>query len=229
MFRAGRNLGDKMPLQDERLERTTAARARAGWATGVVLGIALGALSVLVIARQVSFHWPGHWLGRSTQIDVSQPTVVRKIQQLQRLETVVYTMDKIVSGEKENAILPNFLAGDRLLMIVHGEVIAGVDFSALKSGDVTVSGKQARLRLPGGQVFTTRLDNARTRVYSRETGLLVPVDPNLESQVRQEAERQLLQAALLDGILKTAQANARTTLTSLLQGLGFEKVEFEGD
>ena len=222
-----RILGDEMPLQDERVG--TAARTRAGWTAGVVLGIAVGALSVLVIVRQVPFNWPSGWLGRKTQIDVSQPTVVNKIQQLQRLETVVYTMDKIVSGEKENAILPNFLAGDRLLMVVHGEVIAGVDFSALKSGDVTVSGKRVRLHLPDGQVFTTRLDNARTRVYSRDTGLLVPVDPNLESQVRQEAERQLYQAALLDGILKTAKGNARATLTSLLQGLGFEKVEFEGD
>jgi hypothetical protein len=53
------------------------------------------------------------------------------------------------------------------------------------------------------------------------------VDPNLETQVRQEAESQLQQAALLDGILKTANTNARSTLTSLLQGLGFERVEFE--
>jgi len=166
-------------------------------------------------------------LGRSTRVDVSQPTVVNKIQQLQRLETVVYTMDKVVSGEKGSAILPDFLAGDKLLMIVHGEVVAGVDFSGLKSGDVSVNEKQVRLRLPAPQVFTTRLDNARTRVYSRQTGLLVPVDPNLESEVRQEAERQLQQAALAGGVLKTAQQNAQSTLRSLLQGLGFVTVEFE--
>src|SRR5215475_13111355 len=90
------------------------------------LGIALGALGLTVIARQAapSFWngWAGRMLGRNTTIDVSQPTVVNKIQQLQRLETVVYTMDKVVSGQKENAILPDFLAGDRLLMVVHGEV-----------------------------------------------------------------------------------------------------------
>lgn len=197
----------------------------------LLLGIALGALGLMVIARQAapSFWsgWAGRLLGRTAQLDVSQPTVVNKIQQLQRLETVVYTMDKVVSGEKENAILPNFLAGDRLLMLVHGEVVAGVDFSGLKSGEVSVEGKKVWLHLPEAQVFSTRLDNARTRVYSRQTGLLVPVDPNLESQVRQEAERQLQQAALMDGILKTANANAHATLTSLLQGLGFEKVEFE--
>jgi len=202
--------------------RTTAA---------LFLGIFVGVLGLTMIARQAapSFwsRWAGRLLGRGTEIDVSQPTVVNKIQQLQRLETVVYTMDKVVSGERENPILPNFLAGDRLLMIVHGEVVAGVDFSGLKSGDVAVEERKVVLRLPPAQVFSTRIDNERTKVYSRQTGLLVPVDPNLETQVRQEAERQLQQAALLDGILKTANTNARSTLTSLLQALGFERVEFE--
>jgi hypothetical protein len=197
----------------------------------LLLGVVIGVLGLMVIGRQASPSfwngWAGRLLGRSTQVDVSQPTVVNKIQQLQRLETVVYTMDKVVSGEKESAILPNFLAGDRLLMVVHGEVVAGVDFSGLESGDVAVEEKKVVLRLPSAQVFSTRIDNARTKVYSRQTGLLVPVDPNLETQVRQEAERQLQQAALLDGILKTANTNARATLTSLLQGLGFERVEFE--
>lgn len=204
---------------------------RARWAVALLAGILVGVAGVALLSRQSeSSLWSrmvGGLLGRSTRVDVSQPTVVNKIQQLQRLETVVYTMDKVVSGEKGSAILPDFLAGDKLLMIVHGEVVAGVDFSGLKSGDVSVNEKQVRLRLPAPQVFTTRLDNARTRVYSRQTGLLVPVDPNLESEVRQEAERQLQQAALADGVLKTAQQNAQSTLRSLLQGLGFVTVEFE--
>lgn len=204
---------------------------RAKWIAAFVIGIFLGVAGLSFLLRQPeSSLWNrmlGGLLGRAVRVDVSQPTVVNKIQQLQRLETVVYTMDKVVSGEKESAILPDFLAGDKLLMVVHGEVVAGVDFSGLKSGDVSVSGKNVSLRLPPAQVFLTRLDNTRTRVYSRQTGLLVPVDPNLETQVRQEAERQLQQAALADGVLKTAQQNARTTLTSLLQGLGFSSVEFQ--
>src|SRR5208337_5067667 len=47
-------------------------------------------------------------------INVDQPTVVRQIQKLQRLETVSYTMDKIISGGHDNPILPKFLANDRL-------------------------------------------------------------------------------------------------------------------
>jgi len=196
----------------------------------LLLGLVLGAGGIAVLSRQSETSpWTrmlGGLLGR-TRVDLSQPTVVNKIQQLQRLETVIYTMDKVVSGEKENAILPDFLAGDRLLMLVHGEVVAGVDFGSLRNEDVAVNGKHVRLHLPDAQLFTTRLDSARTRVYSRQTGLLVPVDPNLESQVRQEAERQLQQAALADGILKTANQNGRMTLSSLLQGLGFSEVVFD--
>jgi hypothetical protein len=111
-------------------------------------------------------------------------------------------------------------------MMVHGEVVAGIDFSNLKPGDVKVDGKAVQLHLPAPEVFSTRIANDKTRVYSRQTGLLVPTDPNLETQVRQEAERQLQEAALADGILKTAQQNAASNLNGLLQGLGFEKIEF---
>jgi hypothetical protein len=161
-----------------------------------------------------------------TLLRIDQPTVVRQIQQLQRLETVSFTMDKIISGEHDNPYLPKFLVSDRLLLVVHGEVIAGVDLGKVQSDDVTVQGLSISLRLPEAQLLVTRLDNAQTRVYSRDTGLFSSPDPNLESEVRQEAERQLQEAAVAGDILKTAGGNARSTISSLLQGLGFKKVEF---
>src|ERR1700687_4496321 len=111
----------------------------------LVIGLLLGVLFVgwigwLVLSRNSGRAWLSHmWsavTGRTLSIDVSQPTVVDRIQRLQRLETVVYAMDKLVTGAKENPIFPDFLAGDRLLMMVHGEVVAGIDFSNLKPGDV---------------------------------------------------------------------------------------------
>ncbi len=161
-----------------------------------------------------------------TLIHIDQPTVVRQIQQLQRLETVSFTMDKIISGEHDSPYLPKFLVSDRLLLVVHGEVIGGVDLSKLQSADVVVQGQSISLRLPQAQILVTRLDNAQTRVYSRDTGLFSSPDPNLESEVRKEAERQLQEAAMQGDILKTADGNARSTISSLLQGLGFKKVDF---
>jgi uncharacterized protein DUF4230 len=171
----------------------------------------------------------GFWYMRRSGvvIDTSRPTVVRHIRQLQRLETVVYGMDKIVSGGQENRYLPKMLAGDRLLLIVYGEVTAGVDLGGIEARQVEISGRAVQISIPPAEIFSTRIDNDRTRVYARETGLFTHPDPNLESDVRREAERQVRQAALDGGILPTAAANARTTVTTFLKGLGFEQVEFK--
>lgn len=195
-------------------------RARTGVWSGVA-GFTLGFVLALLLALAAG--WVVFFRGGS-RVDVSQPTVVQQIQQLQRLETVVYSMEKIVTGAQESRFLPRLLVSDRLLLIVHGDVTAGVDLAALDPSQVSVNGKAVDLKLPEPIVFSTRVDNGRTRVYARETGLFSSPDPELESETRREAERQLTQAALDGGILKTAAANARATLTSLLQGLGFEAV-----
>jgi Protein of unknown function (DUF4230) len=196
-----------------------------------LVGVVLGGMIVVIASRVTSDSAAlGFWhalTARSSRIDLSRPAVVHRIQQLQRLETVVYSMDKIVVGQREGKLLPAFLVGDRLLLLAEGQVVAGVDFSQLQLTDVSLDRKTIRVRLPAAEVFFTRLDSQNTRVYSRETGLLVPVDPTLETEVRQQAEQQLHDAALQDGILNTAQQNARTTLAGLLKGLGFEDVEFD--
>lgn len=191
----------------------------------LLLGILLGALAFAVFARQAKTgvwdHLAAILTGRTLSIDTSLPTVVNKIQRLQRLETVSYSLDKIVEGNRQSSVLPDFLAGDKLLLVVHGESIAGIDLSQLKTSDVHIHGRDIQVHLPAPQIFVTSLDNAKTRVYSRTTGLLVPEDPDLESEVRAEAQKQIQEAALADGILKTASKNASAAVTTMLLGLGF--------
>lgn len=201
----------------------------------LALGILVGAVAALVVIGLAVWVSTGVGLLRllglsrsgATIIGVNQPAVVRQIQQLQRLETVNYTMDKIISGERDSPYLPKFLAGDRLLLVVHGEVIGGIDLARVQPRDVSVNGRSVSLRLPAAEIFSTRIDNAKTRVYSRDTGLFTSPDPNLESEVREAAERQLQQAALQDGVLKSAEQNAQSTLASMLKGLGFEQVAIQ--
>lgn len=161
---------------------------------------------------------------RITRIDTAQPTVVTQIRRLARLETVSYSMDKMVSGDREGRILPEILTGDRIVLEVHGEAVAGVDFNQLASSGVDISGRTIRVHLPPSQIFTVALDNAKTHVYQRRTGLLVPVDPTLEGEVRAQAVENLRQSALAGGILNTANQNACATVTRLLLGLGFSEV-----
>src|ERR1035437_7654581 len=224
---------DNAPLAKEPASRGTRGNSRNvySWVLGAFLGVVLtvvlaGALVWLSTGLGL-FHLIGMLRGGPTQIHVDQPTVVRQIQQLQRLETVSYTMDKIISGEHSNTYLPQFLAGDRLLLLVHGEVVGGINLMGLQPGDVLIKGQKVLIHLPAAEVFSTRIDNARTKVYSRDTGLFSSPDPNLESEVREEAERELQQAALQGGILKTAADNARSTISGMLHGFGFREVDIQ--
>lgn len=226
-MKSPRNTGIQSSMAETTPVDSPASPARALWlwlCGGVVLGLLLGLflIPVSVLAGARSAFGALH---RTTAIDTSAASVVEKIRQLSRLETVEYSIDKIVEGNRQAPGIPNFLAGDRLLLIAHGEVIAGVDLAALKKTDIRVDGDTVHIHLPAAQILIARIDNQRTRVYERTTGLLVPADPNLESQVRQAAEQQITQAALNDHILDQAQANAKVTITGLLYALGFRNVD----
>src|SRR3984957_20345962 len=146
------------------------SRSVYSWVPGAFLGafltvILLGA-AIWLSSGLGLLHLMGVLRGGRTQFNVDQPTVVHQIQQLQRLETVSYTMDKIISGEHANPYLPQFLAGERLLLVVHGEVVGGINLAALKPSDVVIRGGKVSIQLPLAEVFSTRIDNAKTRVYS---------------------------------------------------------------
>jgi len=209
---------------------TESRHTRAGLLAGLLLGAVLAAMAIGLLlwsytGASLAAFLRSPFAALRTRIDVSQPTVVQQIQRLQRLETVRFNMEKIVSGERESDYLPKWLVGDRLLLVVQGEAVAGVDLGKLRPADVTVIGRRVILLVPQAELFSTRIDNEKTRVYSRSTGVFSSLDPQLESEVRRAAERQLRDAALQSGILDHANLNARTTLTSFLHGLGFDQVE----
>jgi hypothetical protein len=211
-----------------------------GRASGVsffafLLALALGAATIIVFLRHARGGLPSRLAslitGQAAAPEITAPIVVGRIQRLSRLESVVYSLDTVVVGTRTSAVLPDLLAGDRLLLVVHGQAIAGVDLAELKPEAVRIAelptGRSIRLTLPPSKLFVTTLDNQHTRVYARSTGLLVPADRDLESDTRARAQGQLEQAALADGILDAARKNARATVTTLLQSFGFQQVEVD--
>ncbi|RSL16625.1 uncharacterized protein DUF4230 [Edaphobacter aggregans] len=211
----------------------TSGRGSSGTFLAFLLALVLGAAAMVVFLRQATTgilaRVADRITGRTATFDTSVPAVVQRIQRLSRLETVVYSTDTVVEGSKSSVVLPDLLAGDRILLVVHGQSIAGIDLAQLKPEDVRIDEKNGtrsiHVTLPASQLFATNLDNQHTRVYARSTGLLVPADQNLESDTRAKAEQQLQKSALDDGILDAARKNARATITTLLYSLGFNQVD----
>ena len=152
-------------------------------------------------------------------------TIINQIRPLARLETIQYTVEKVITAEVgQDSLAPLF--GDRLLFVGHGYVTAGVDLKNISSQDLVIEAGMIKVSLPAAEIFDATLDNDKSYVYDRETGLLTHGDINLETTARQTAEDQIRQAALDDGILAQAQANAETFLLSLLNKLGYSQVSF---
>ena len=153
-------------------------------------------------------------------------TIINEVQSLARLETIRYTVEKVVTAEVNQGVLGP-LFGDRLLFVAHGYVIAGIDMSKIKPDNLWLDGDVLHVRLPAAEVLVATLDNGKSYVYDRQTGLLTQADPSLESQARLSAEQEILKSALADGILEQATVNAKTYLTWFFEAAGYKQVTFE--
>jgi hypothetical protein len=156
-------------------------------------------------------------------------TLILRVRALSRLETIQYSMETIIEGGSDPGGLLSFLGigKEKLVLIVRGQVVGGVDFSRMEEDDIVVNGHKVTLYLPPAEVLVSRLDNKRTGVYEYEKGLFTRRDIQLESELRARAEEELVRRAVEDGILTQAEANAKAYLLLLLHALGFTEVEFQ--
>ena len=154
-------------------------------------------------------------------------TIVNDIRDLARLETVQYSVERVITAETGQGIF-SALFGDRLLFVAHGVLIAGVDLQKLGADDLWVTPDGAlHVRLPAPEIFIATLDNEKSYVYDRDTGLLTKGNTDLETEARRVAEQAITEAALEDGILEIAGENAELFFSLLLRDLGYDRVIFE--
>jgi hypothetical protein len=155
-------------------------------------------------------------------------TIIHEIRSLARLETIQYTMEKVITAEEGQGNL-SFLFGDKLIFVGHGTVIAGIDLSRMRPEDMRVENDVLYVRLPPAEIFVVDIDNEKSYVYDRETGILSKGDINLEKSARIAAEEEISKAVVEDGILNQAQENAESYMSRLLRGLGYPEVIFLHD
>jgi hypothetical protein len=153
-------------------------------------------------------------------------TIIREVQSLARLETIQYTVEKVITAEINQGVFGP-LFGDRLLFVARGYVIAGVDLSVMKTEDLRLEDGVLYVNLPDTEVFVATLNNDESYVYDRTTGILRKSDQDLETNARQVAEAEILNAAVEDGILLQAEQNAEVYLERLFNTLGYKEVVFE--
>ncbi|HEX2997246.1 MAG TPA: DUF4230 domain-containing protein [Anaerolineales bacterium] len=155
-------------------------------------------------------------------------TYINEVRALARLETIQYSIEKVITGETGGGTFQT-LFGDKILFVAHGTVIAGIDMEKLQPQDMRFENGVLTVKLPPAEIFIATLDNEKSYVYQRDTGILAKPDINLETLVRQSAEEEIRKGALEDGILQQAQTNAEAYLFKFFAALGYPNTIFVKD
>ena len=177
------------------------------------------ALAVFVVGIWLG----GRFAGKSAVREEQTDSVVEQIQTLSDLVTVKYVVEKVVILDDQK-----WYGENRVLLLAHGVVKAGIDLKKLKPGDVVVSGKTISIRLPPPELTDAYLDDRKSRVIDHTTGLLRDFDKDLEQTAREEAVLDIRGAAIQDHILDDATQRAQLQLALFLQKAGYDRVVFNG-
>ena len=161
------------------------------------------------------------FLPKSGLTTLSTPTILTRVQTLSQLVTVKYVLEKVVDVEDAK-----WYGESRVLLVAHGVAKAGIDLSRLKPEDFKVSGTAITVTLPRATITDVYLDDNRTEVIERSTGMMRAFDKDLEQTARKQAVEDLRRAALENGIVKDAQERGQAQLSNLFYQLGFTQVDF---
>jgi len=197
--------------------------------------LALGAVAVAAVIALTTASVVWRMAKRAVVTQVLTPqektvdlgTLVTEVRELNRLETASMSVMHVGRVTQSYNLVPDALAGDEIMFLAKGDVIAGFDLSKLRRQDVWRSPDgTVNLRLPPPEVLVTRVDNKESHVIARKTGVFRRADVDLETRARQHAEENIRGEALKKGVLAMASTNGEKKLAELLHTLGFEKVRF---
>lgn len=164
------------------------------------------------------------WMRQRPQLD--RPDILTRVQQLNRLTTVRYTIQKVVGLTDQKYPV----GSESILLIMQANVEAGIDLASMHPGDVS---KQTDgtivLRLPEPKLLNIFIDEKETKVWDRQKTWWTPWVPysnGLEQRARLAGLATVKQTALDMGILAQAERNAETSIQGLLGLAGIKSVRF---
>jgi hypothetical protein len=183
---------------------------------------AIAVISILALVFLILTSYFHLWVRRPA----SPASIITEVHKLNQLVTVRYSIQRVV-GIKE----PKVPVGEEaILLMVQGEVLAGIDLDHIRGRDITYAGNRSIvIALPPARLFNSFLDEDQTKVWDRRITWWtpwIPYDPDLEHKARLQAIDDVRDAALKMGILEQAEKNAKVSIRELLSALNLH-VDFK--
>jgi len=181
---------------------------------------AIGVIAIIFAAGLFFGLFSYRWLASQPGRIFNTSTLLKKVQTLSQFVTVKYNLEKVVVLDDVK-----WYGDSHVVLVAHGVVKAAIDLDQLGPKDIQISGKKISVMLPRSRVVDAYLDDQRTQIVERNTGILRVFDKDLEQNARRQAVEELRLAALQNGILNDASEHARAQLTILLYQVGFAEVD----
>lgn len=186
----------------------------------IIAAAAFIALAVLLIVDFAYLHFSSNAGIRS----LNSESILTQVKQLKDLATVRYSLQRVVGLTEPRGAFGE----ESILLMVQGEIQAGVNLADLKPGDVTKSGNHViAIRLPHAKLLNTYINEKQTKLWDRHITWWtpwIPPDPDLEHKARLQALEDLQTTALQMGILTEAQKNAENAICEFLKAFKIEVV-----
>ncbi|WP_201548808.1 DUF4230 domain-containing protein [Psychrobacter fjordensis] len=167
---------------------------------------------------------------------ITREGVVTQIQKLNRLETVAFSVDTVVTSQRGGSWQKLWQDEQKGLFIARGRVKAGIDLSALTPEMVQVvplaepnadgtqnveanasasTMPQINITLPPSEIFSVYLDDIE--IYDWQTGAfgMMQVDPKILQQAQSMAKKEVLERACRGDVMNMALQNAQTQVQQL--------------
>jgi len=205
-----------------------APRRRGGLVVAVLLGLGAFAVAGLLIG---SFALPS--LFGTTVREQPNAVVLAKIEKMAELQAATGTFETVVDVESDTQLLPDWVKGERTVLVAEGEVAATVNFADLDEDALEISedGKEVTVHLPAPTLQEVEIDREGTRVIARDRGMLDRVNdaltsgnPTDDEELYDRAEEKLYDAATQSDLSEQAEESTTEMLTGMLEGVGFEEV-----
>jgi nucleoside-triphosphatase THEP1 len=145
---------------------------------------------------------------------------VEKIENLGKMELVKVNIKDVVEQTKER---PLFLPNAKAILIIAGEVFAGIDFEKVKREDIVDSGTQVIVTLPKPEILLSKVNHEKSKVYNINWGGFSTAE--LVDEAYKNAELIIIEEAGKTGYEETCKNNAKALLTPMFRELSGKEVE----
>jgi hypothetical protein len=144
---------------------------------------------------------------------------IDKIEKMGKLELVKVNIKDVLEQTSER---PFYLPNAKAVLIVAGEVFAGIDFEKVKKEDIVDAGNDVTVTLPKPEILMSKVNHEKSRIYNVEWGGFSTA--NLVDEAYKNAELAIIEEAAKTGYEETCRNNAKALLTPLFRELSGKEV-----